>query len=54
MEEALDVGRRFGDDEQFGVRVTASNISGDTAIDGENLERQAFSLNLDQKVKIYF
>ena len=29
--------------------VTASNISGDTAIDGENLERQAFSLNLDQK-----
>lgn len=49
MEEALDVGRRFGDNDQFGVRVTASNISGDTAIDGENLERQAFSLNLDQK-----
>lgn len=49
MQEAIDVGRRFGDKDQYGVRITASNISGDTAIDGENLSQQAFSINLDQK-----
>ena len=49
MQEAIDVGRRFGEKDQYGVRVTASNISGDTAIDGENLSQQAFSINLDQK-----
>ena len=49
MQEAIDVGRRFGDNDRYGVRVTASNISGDTAIDGENLSQQAFSVNFDQK-----
>lgn len=49
MQEAIDVGRRFGENDRYGVRITASNINGDTAIDGENLEQQAFSLNLDQK-----
>ena len=49
MQEAIDVGRRFGEKDQYGVRITASNISGDTAIDGENLSQQAFSINLDQK-----
>lgn len=49
MQEAIDVGRRFGENDRYGVRITASNINGDTAIDGENLEQQAFSINLDQK-----
>ncbi len=49
MQEAVDVGRRFGENDKYGVRITASNISGDTAIDGENLSQQAFSINLDQK-----
>ena len=49
VQEAIDVGRRFGKDDQYGIRITASNISGDTAIDGENLSQQVFSLNLDQK-----
>lgn len=49
VQEAIDVGRRFGKDGQYGVRITASNVSGDTAIDGENLSQQAFSINLDQK-----
>lgn len=49
MQEAIDVGRRFGENDRYGVRITASNIHGDTAMDGENLEQQAFSLNLDQK-----
>ena len=49
MQEAIDVGRRFGENDRYGIRITASNINGDTAIDGENLEQQAFSINLDQK-----
>lgn len=49
MQEAIDVGRRFGENERYGVRITASNISGDTVLDGENLSQQAFSINLDQK-----
>lgn len=49
MQEAIDVGRRFGENDRYGVRITASNINGDTAIEGENLEQQAFSINLDQK-----
>ncbi len=49
MQEAIDIGRRFGENDRYGIRITASNISGDTAIDGENLSQQAFSINLDQK-----
>ncbi|WP_293729735.1 TonB-dependent siderophore receptor [uncultured Phascolarctobacterium sp.] len=49
MQEAIDVGRRFGENDKYGVRITASNISGDTVLDGENLSQQAFSINLDQK-----
>lgn len=49
MQEAIDVGRRFGENDRYGIRITASNINGDTAIKGENLEQQAFSINLDQK-----
>ena len=51
MQEAIDVGRRFGENDRYGVRITASNINGDTAMDGENLEQQAFSINIDQKTE---
>ena len=46
VQEAIDVGRRFGKDDQYGIRITASNISGDTAIDGENLSQQVFSFSI--------
>lgn len=42
MQEAIDVGRRFGENDRYGVRITASNINGDTAIDGETWSNRHF------------
>lgn len=51
MEEAVDIGRRFGKDDRFGIRVTANNIHGETTISGENLKQQNLFINLDQQSK---
>ena len=48
-EESIDVGGRFGKDGRYGIRVTASNIHGETSIDGETLEQQGMYVNLDQQ-----
>lgn len=34
---ALDVGRRYGDDDQFGVRVNVLHREGETAIKDEKI-----------------
>jgi len=49
FKEAIDVGRRFGTDNRWGVRVMADNIDGDTVIDGENIKQRDFFVNIDQK-----
>ncbi|MES1939697.1 TonB-dependent siderophore receptor [Salinisphaera sp. T5B8] len=46
-EYALDVGRRFGDDDQFGARVNLEYGSGDTAIDDEHRRARSASVGLD-------
>jgi iron complex outermembrane recepter protein len=43
----LDVGRRFGDKKQFGVRMNAMARGGDTAIDNESRQQRLFTLGLD-------
>ncbi|WP_257993350.1 TonB-dependent receptor [Cupriavidus pauculus] len=43
----IDVGRRFGDKKEFGVRVNAMARGGDTAIDNESRQQRLFTLGLD-------
>ena len=45
----LDLGRRFGDDNQFGVRVNAVHREGDTAIDDESRRLTMGSIGLDYR-----
>jgi iron complex outermembrane receptor protein len=46
---SLDVGRRFGDNNQFGVRVNLLNREGDTAVDNEKRRVSAASIGLDYR-----
>ena len=43
----IDVGRRFGDNDQFGVRVNAAYRNGNTPIDNQTLEARLFTLGFD-------
>lgn len=43
----IDIGRRFGENQQFGFRFNGSYRSGDTAFDNESLTAGAASLGLD-------
>lgn len=42
-----DIARRFGSEQQFGVRLNAARHSGDTAIDNESAQLSLFNLGLD-------
>lgn len=46
---STDIGRRFGDNDQFGVRFNAVNREGGTEIDGEKKRTTAASLGLDYR-----
>lgn len=48
VEEAVDVSTRFGKADRWGVRITATNVGGETAIKHERLVRQNIFVNLDQ------
>jgi len=45
----LDVGRRFGDNDQFGIRVNQTVQGGDTAIDDETHHAQQTAVALDYR-----
>lgn len=45
----LDIGRRFGDNNQFGVRFNAINREGETGVDGEKKRTTAASVGLDYR-----
>lgn len=47
--EHLDIGQRFGEDNQFGARVNLSQREGDTGIDDENQRSKLFTLGLDYR-----
>ena len=44
---AVDVGRRFGDAKQFGVRVNAMARGGDTPVDKENRQQRLLTVGMD-------
>ncbi len=49
FQQMIDVGKRFGKDQRWGVRVMADNIDGETAVSGEKLTQRDFFINIDQK-----
>ncbi|MFL9925997.1 TonB-dependent siderophore receptor [Herbaspirillum lusitanum] len=46
---AADIGRRFGPDERFGIRVNAARREGGTAVDNENRDLGLMSVGLDYR-----
>ncbi|WP_277188526.1 TonB-dependent siderophore receptor [Caballeronia sp. BR00000012568055] len=52
----VDVGRRFGSEGQFGIRVNQANHDGETAIDGEHRRDNTTAVSLDwrgDKLRLY-
>jgi len=47
--EHLDIGQRFGEGNQFGVRVNLAQREGDTAIDDESNRAKLFAIGLDYR-----
>lgn len=45
----VDVGRRFGDNDQFGIRVNQTLQGGDTSIDDETRHEQQTAVSLDYR-----
>lgn len=48
FEQGVDVGRRFGENNRYGVRVTANNVQGETTIENERVTQRNLFVNLDQ------
>lgn len=46
---AVDIGRRFGENKQFGIRVNASHRQGDTGVDHQNSKSTMGSIGLDYR-----
>lgn len=51
FEEKVDVGRRFGKDNRYGIRINASNVSGERGIDHWKLDQKDIHINLDQQTE---
>ena len=49
--EYVDVSRRFGKEKEWGLRINAQNLSGETAIPDEKLTARDFFINLDHRDK---
>lgn len=47
--EILDAGRRFGQDQRYGIRVMADHIGGETSVKHEKLTQNNVFINLDQR-----
>ncbi|MEE1923676.1 TonB-dependent receptor [Pseudomonas sp. 148P] len=45
--QRFDIGRRVGDEQQFGIRLNGSQSEGDAPYDGESVRSKDFSLGLD-------
>ena len=48
-EETIDIGRRFGDENRYGIRINAYNTNGERSIENWDLEQRNIYINLDQK-----
>ena len=49
FEETVDIGRRFGEGNRYGIRINASNVNGERSIKNWDLEQRNIYINLDQK-----
>jgi iron complex outermembrane receptor protein len=52
----VDIGRRFGSEDQFGIRVNQANRDGETSIDGEHRRENTTAVSLDwrgEKLRLY-
>lgn len=49
LEESIDFGKRFGDNNEMGLRINANNISGGTATQGEKMKQENIFINFDQR-----
>ena len=49
LKETIDVGRRFGKNNEWGIRINAMNDYGNLAVYGEKLEQRNFFMNLDHR-----
>lgn len=47
--EYIDVGRRFGENDEWGIRVNAGNLDGDLSLAGTEKEEKTLFVNLDHK-----
>ena len=47
--EIFDIGKRFGRNAQWGIRVSAENIQGKTAVEREKMTTRDFYINLDHQ-----
>ena len=48
MEGAIDFGRRYGNNNRYGVRVNSNYINGETTINNEKLGQKTIFVNVDQ------
>ena len=47
--QLIDVSRRFGKNNEWGLRINAQNVNGETAIEDERLTNRDITLNFDHK-----
>ena len=47
--QLIDVSRRFGKNDEWGLRINAQNVNGETAIEDERLTNRDITLNFDHK-----
>ncbi len=47
LEESIDIGRRFGKDKEYGMRVVANHIGGETVQENKKLTQNNIFLNFD-------
>ena len=49
FEQNVDVSKRSGEDNKYGVRINASNVDGERSIDNWNLRQKNIYINMDQR-----
>lgn len=49
FEEAIDYGKRFGKNNEWGIRINANNVNGNTSVDDNRVDKRGFYANIDHK-----
>ena len=51
LEEGIDIGRRFGKDKEYGMRIVANHMGGETVQENKELTQNNIFINLDHQGK---